>query len=506
MRKTVAVAAALVAILGMLAPPVFAQAPAPKVTISGFVDNISSWSHNLSTVDQNYARNGETEWYARTRVRPDITAEVGKTKFVLGLEIDSTWGQTGATDITAPNRFGTSSSWDLNTDTLGNIELKWAYTEFDVPLIPWASRLRMGAQPFSTTYKAAILATGDFAGLHWTTTFNPAVKGNLTYAAIEEESTGPRDGFVRGEDYAIIASLEITPIKGLDLRPIYAFASYDGITSGSSRQGRGGVSNTTAFFPGGNTESRHTLGLDMKWSSGPWSLDPTVFYQFGDRTLTPGAPFTAVGREDQDRSAWLLDIRGGWRSGPLLLEAAFIYTSGNTAGEDVRDPNQEINYYEPINTDTSYYATWAEIWALGIDYFNIMYAASGLNPGVAIGYDKYGLIRLGTRATYALTPNFSLRANLTGNWTAEAVDSSSTYSTAAGLTPGDGNGNSSYLGTEFDLGFTWRFAPGVALDLVGAYMWAGNALSYHLGGASGTVNGRDPQDVQAIATRVRFSF
>src|SRR5919108_6199164 len=109
---------ALVAMTG----PVSAQ---PKVTITGFVDNVTSWSSNMSVADINPARTSDREWYARTRVRPDITAEVGTTKFVLGLEIDTTWGQTAPQDTNvclnaacanSPQRFGTTSGWDLNTD------------------------------------------------------------------------------------------------------------------------------------------------------------------------------------------------------------------------------------------------------------------------------------------------------------------------------------------------------------------------------------------------------
>jgi hypothetical protein len=80
-----------------LASPVAAQ---PKVTITGLIDSVSSWQKNMSMTDLDLARSGNSdqEWYARTRARPDIVAEVGTTKFVLGLEIDATWGQTGGTD------------------------------------------------------------------------------------------------------------------------------------------------------------------------------------------------------------------------------------------------------------------------------------------------------------------------------------------------------------------------------------------------------------------------
>ena len=94
------------------------------------------------------------------------------------------------------------------------------------------------------------------------------------------------------------------------------------------------------------------------------------------------------------------------------------------------------------------------------------------------------------------------------------MDTSSTLTAAAGLTPGDANGDARYLGTELNLGFQWRFVPNVAFDVVGSYMISGNALATHLttsasGGAVGvshTQNGRNPQDIQAITARVRYSW
>ena len=532
MRKLLSLVAAVVVLLGVVASDALAQAPAqapaPKVTINGLVDNVTSWTKNLSIVDLNAGRPGDSEWYARTRVRPDITAELGTTKFVLGLEIDHTWGQTGGTDTnvclnsgasacsTSGNfqRFGTTHGLDLNTDVQGVIEIKWAYTEFDVPWISGA-RLRLGAQPWAVTYKTSVLAGGDFPGAHFTWGITPGIRLNLTYAQVEEESTGTRDGFGRGEDWAFIGSVEISPFKGLDIRPIYAYFKADGTTSGAARQGRGGLSNTAAFFPSNAfQETRHTLGVDARWKVGPFSLEPTVFYQFGERDILVPAGFPNAGtKRSQDMSAWFVDVRGGWQAGPLLLEGAVIYTTGNKATENVRNPSTTVNFYQPISTDTSYYTGWAEVWALGIDYFNILYAqAAGLNPGVAIGYDKYGLFRLGARASYALTPAFTLRAAVNANWTAEKVDTDGAITAAAGITPSatSPGGNERYLGTEVNLGFTYRFAPGIAFDMVGSYMFAGDALGAAAATNSNTgvvsTTAKDPKDIQAITARVRYTF
>jgi hypothetical protein len=479
--------------------------------------------------------------------------------------MDHTWGQTGSTDTTVClnngatacatsgnfQRFGTEGALDLNTDLQGTIQIKWAYTEFDLPWVPGA-RLRLGAQPWAITYKTAVLGQGDFGGAHFTWGITPGIRLNLTYAQVEEESTGFRDGFLRGEDWAFVGSVEISPFKGLDIRPIYAYFKADGTTSSAARQGRGGVNAGAAAVIGGAAlpaffgtctagvscpansfqEMRHTLGVDARWKVGPFSLEPTVLYQFGQRDIlvpvtvptagAPGSPllgtvasgFAHAGeRRTQDISAWLIDVRGGWQAGPLLLEGAVIYTTGNKAKEDIRDAKNDVNFFQPISTDTSYYTGWAEIWALGIDYFNILYAqAPGLDPGVAIGYDKYGLFRLGLRASYALTPAFTLRAAANANWTAEKVDTNGVITAQAGIIPSSpgASGHDRYLGTELNLGFTYRFAPGLAFDMVGSYMFAGDAL-----GAAKAVNSNtgivstvasDPKDIQAITARVRYTF
>src|SRR5437899_795967 len=96
MRRFLVTAVFAFVILAMLAPPGFAQAPAPKVTITGLFDQVSSMGRN--TYDGNLTRNSDKEWYARTRFRPDFEFAVGRVKAVLGLELDFQYGQSGPND------------------------------------------------------------------------------------------------------------------------------------------------------------------------------------------------------------------------------------------------------------------------------------------------------------------------------------------------------------------------------------------------------------------------
>ena len=571
MRRLLVFAVALVAVLGMLAPPVMAQAPAPKVTITGFIDEVGTFGKNLSDYDNNYSRQKDTQATGRTRGRFDIIGEVGKAKAVLGIELDAFYGQTGNNDTFLDTRSsltggivqggrqgaGANAGFDINTDTIGMVEIKWLYTEFPLP-IPIPNTVRLGAQPFGTlaTDKLAVYANGDFPGVAFSVDFTPAARLNLTYVQVEEQLTGFKDGWVRGEDWAVITSFGFTPFKGLTVKPVYSFFQAQGATSGSSRQGRGGVDVTGAYTGNaavpssggiagasarGVIENRQTIGVDATFTAGPFSLQPTVMYQFGNRhqliNASPvgGSPYGAVGSlVKADISAWLVDVRGAFNVGPLTLAAVGFFTSGQNAQSN---PFNSIRYYQALDTDTSYLADWGtQIFSLGIDYFHILYNnAPGLNPGVAIGYDKYGRMGIGAKASYAITPAVTVGVGVMSNWTQYKVDTDSVLNPNSGLTPlfqtGRPEGDSRYLGTEINGALTYRFAPGIAWDIAAAYLFAGDALGHALtqgccGTTSGTgavaatggtavstnngINGLGSKngvnDVYTATSRIRFSF
>src|SRR5437870_6653967 len=213
MRRFLAVTVFAVIIIAVLTPSAWAQAPAPKVTLTGLFDQVTSMGRNF--YDGNFARNSDREWYARTRFRPDFEFSVGRVKAVLGLEVDLQYGQSGANDGGFPGnntgfpggppsqgtptggaKVNASANLDLNTDVAGIIEVKWIYTEFPLtgtdsllPFIPVETMARAGGQPFGTLdqYKLAQYANGDFAGISAITTFAPNIKTNLTYVILEDE-------------------------------------------------------------------------------------------------------------------------------------------------------------------------------------------------------------------------------------------------------------------------------------------------------------------------------
>jgi hypothetical protein len=547
-------ALAVLSLVAVLPADVFAQAaPTPQVTISGFIQQVTSYRHNYSATDLNFGRTNDTEWYARTRGRFDLTGQVGQVIGRLGLEVDAMWGQSGINDCQGTHS-GTNCAFDQNTDmsagssisgtsvsTAGSIELRHLWTQFPVtgkdslmPFIPVDTVGRFGGQPYAFSYKGAVLATGDFGGVDLVTTITPNIRTQVIYTQIEEQvETLARSSAVtgfgtRGDDHAILFGVDITPIKGLDIKPMYAYLFIDGLT-GQARLAKGGFSagGGGPFSPGGSlgraaglVETRHTLGFDARWRMGPISIEPTLLYQFGSResVITAGR-LTAEGavgtRRDADISAWLLDVRGGYRVGPLLVEGLFFWTSGNRARDQL---TQNVNYYQPISTDTTYLATWAEILALNID-FN-----QGLTSlGTHIGYDRYGRIGIGARVFYDLTPALTFNFKWNTQWTDKSVDTDGFLTAGAGLTPSivdrvslrsaRPEGDSRYLGTELDLGFTWRFAPGVTFDAVYGYLITGPAFGvravasdYNAGAGLPLNKDRNVNGVQIFSARVNYNF
>ena len=142
---------------------------------------------------------------------------------------------------------------------------------------------------------------------------------------------------------------------------MYSFFQAQGATSGTARQGRGGVDPGLAFTGTGGAvagaagrgviENRHTVGVDGKFTAGPFSLQPSVLYQFGNRhnVITAGfAPYGPVGSlVKADISAWLVDVRGAFNVGPLTLAAMGMWTSGDNAKSN---PFKTIGFYQPLDT------------------------------------------------------------------------------------------------------------------------------------------------------------
>jgi hypothetical protein len=545
MRRILILGLTALALLGVVTPHAYAQAPTPTFKITGFIDSLMTYANNTSIIDGDLHRRDEI-WYGRNRGRFDFIGEYGKAKAVLGVELDFVYGQTGSNDSTITNagaaattavtaHFGTDGSFDLNTDVRGIFEIKWLYVETDLPFMPVPTVARIGAQPFGTAanYKLAVYANGDFPGVNIVSTITPNIKMVASYVAVQERleggssvagSPGVPYSQLRGDDWAFIFAPEITPFRGLDIKPMYSYFTASGTTDGNARTGRGGIGTSVQFtnpdgtWRKGINEDRNTVGVDARWRFGPFSLDPTILYQFGNRSVLANslpAAFADAGINPNNGhkyvaslDAWLIDIRGGWQIGPLLLEGMAMWTSGQSARNTTLG---KVHYFQPLSTDTSYMGDWGgQMEMLGVDYLSALLESSIpiSYPGVAIGYDKYGRFSFGPKATYAWTPSLSMSGGAVVHFTQYKVQADATPS-SSGLIPVFDcrggrcpNGDSSYVGTELFAQATWRFAPGISWDNAAGYMFTGGAFD----ALTNPTKARDAHDAYILTTRLRFSF
>ncbi len=573
MRRYWVVALAVLTLLGVLSPPAFAQAPAPKVTINGLIDTVTYWSQNVSHEDRNFAKNDDNVWFTRNRGRFDIIGEVGKAKGVLGIELDVGWGVTANAQAhpqainSGPVPSFLNQSFGGGDDTNNLFEVKWLYVEFPMPLVPVPTTMRLGGQTCANyTYKLAILFFTDCPGVALESTWTPAVKTNFAFFKLDERGVGvignrttniagpattaPLTGlttFRRGDDFFIWLSAEVTPMKGLDVQPLYVHLLTTNGSPGSGNNstanfpGRGGVTLAqlscasgagllgTHGLPGSCREEREYLGVDARWRMGPWSLDPTFIYQWGRRELTT-VPIAggAGGIRRQDESAWIFDLRGGYRIGPLNLEGAFVYSPGNSAEDNIGNAPgrlKAVKYYQAGANDIAYGSGGglSEFTNLNsIDYFRGYAVGTSMFQGATIGYDRYGRWDLVFKPSYALTPALTVRFLVAGHWTAEDVDRNASFNAATGLAPaprGSQSTNNNYLGDEYNLGLTWRFAPGLALDGGAGLFRPGAAYERCRSAVAGggdiaatqptvctTGHSTNLQDAYWSGARVRFTF
>jgi hypothetical protein len=545
MRRSVVVVLAVLAILGLLAPPSFAQAPAPKVTINGLVDFVTTAYKNWSQTGQQAgagvgqpdpSNSKERGWYSRERGVFTLTGEIGKVKGVWAIELDFTNGAGNFNNASAPGSLttvgvassGTSANFDLDTDVQGAVETKWLYLEAPItgpgsllPFIPVSTIGRMGGQPFrGHDYKFGVLASGDFPGVALETAWTPNVRSTLTFVQIGEQL----DSFAapnQKDDWAILASLEADVFKGLTIKPTFAHAEYDGGNCGTANLGTPafggynpntncpGVVAGTVAGPGnpGQRITRNYMGADVRWTTGPWSFQPTFMYLLGSEDVRNRSGVN----NDVSINSFLVDVIGGFRTGPLNLQMRVMYTPGQGANNDIQNAGGGTDRtYHAINPGFAYMTGWTEIWTGGIDYSTgFLVGRSGLTLRESPSYDKYGRLFVALAADYALTPALTLSLTTNVSWTDTKVDTKGVYGAginASGITtagnPFNG-GKENYLGNEWVAGMTYRFAPNMAFDLVGAALITGDALNI-----TRTVGGpiQEAKDVFKGSARFRVTF
>ena len=304
-------------------------------------------------------------------------------------------------DQLAVARPAATAVWTLNTDVGGMIEIKWIYTEFDLtgkdsllPFIPVLTVARVGGQPFGTlaNYKVAY-ANGDFAGISARHHVRAEPPDHLAYVQIEDEIAGGNRR-LRPPRTAAVARTS---------RSSSAPRSRRSRAWTSSRCTRTSTpTDSTERAPAPPAPDRQRCRVARRPPTGNETGTRSVSTRAGARvrsrwirrSTTSSVTSTPAAHGRRYAHARPTSTPGSWSTSRAASSSARCSSrpaasgrSGNEARTTSR--HRASKYYEPLNLDTGYYAGWAQILALGVDYFN---GGGGTLQSMAtnVGYDRYG--------------------------------------------------------------------------------------------------------------------
>ncbi|SLM29317.1 conserved exported hypothetical protein [Desulfamplus magnetovallimortis] len=376
----------------------------------------------------NFTGEDQTESYdynaVDTRTRLYFTAKINDNlKFVNKFEFDADWGDTGYGDIGADGKV---------------FEIKNTYADFCVGPV----NAKVGTQ--SACLSRGFLFCDDFTGA--VVSFNG---GNFTLPFIwirPYEGGNGMDADDADVDYLAFApSFSAGDIK---VNPILLWATSDDISTWNPAiQGTG----IDYSFNGVNPKINDVLadaedmnvvflGLDVDANMGAASVWFTGLYETGSIDNAAG--------EDLDVSAYLAAAGVDVGLGMANIHGQIFYASG----DDIEENDNELNeFWVPSQGSwygQSYY--WAEIMGYGMMDDMVSNGSCGDKISNIIAYN-FG-------ATVKPMDKLKLSADL---WYATLVEK-------------DVIGGEEDLGFEVDLAVTYELVQNLNLDIIGAYLFAGD--------------------------------
>lgn len=425
------------------------------VPASAALENIfGGYWHTRFVTQKNFDGDGTGALDIRemnTRTRLYYTAKLNDNlKFVNKFEFDTAWGTPDGT-----------SYGDIGADGTV-VEIKNSYADFNVGPVNFL----VGIQNF--TLGRGFVTNDDASGMKAIWKVNDGLYLPFVYMKQFEGGAGQDANEQDVEAYVFTPLIYLS--KDIKINPYYVFLhSEDGRLLGMRL---GMPASTTQTYGLLDNVNVHVIGLDFDAKMGAASLWLTGIMQFGSVTTENGALGLSKGTE-VDVKGYLLAGGGKFDLGKADIHGQVFYATGEEDGL----ADKEYNAYFSTRS-TSYY--WAEI--LGGGTFD------GLGGGSAVlSYPKYSYGEFVTNtfaanlgATFKPMDKLTVAADL---WYAKLVED-------------DANGENK-LGLEADLKITYQLIEGLKLDIVGAYLWAGDAISS---------DGKNDKNPYEFGTQLSLSF
>jgi hypothetical protein len=395
-------------------------------------------------------------WDTRTRVF--YTAKFSDNlKFVNKFEMNATWGGQGT--------YG-----QLAADG-ANFVVKASYVDFKLA----QQRFTVGVQDF--TLARGYLLDDDAAGIKAIFKVNDAVYLPFIYVKLNEGGMGrvanpaANNTSANADNFDLDAYIFYPSIflnKDNVIKPHVAYLTSENISRWTTKSLTNAQLSPLSAL-GATKTGLWSAGLEYDGKIDIWNFGATLLGEFGDSTVNPRL---ANNHDKINFKGYLWDLRGGVDLGPTNIHGKFIYASGDGKNDFARTgdmygfvvPGYNNNVGGNYNNFDQ--ANWAEIMGCGM--FDLQY------PNGALGTQISNAIIYGLGGSYKLIQDLKFSADL---WAAYASDSK-TWRVATSPTNGTLQTiNSDYYGTEIDLKVTYTIVDNLKIDLVGAYLWAGDIIS-----------------------------
>ncbi|MBU2623491.1 MAG: alginate export family protein [Proteobacteria bacterium] len=394
-----------------------------------------------------------------TRTRLYYTAKLNDNlKLVNKFEIDTVWGDPGTVTAAGQN-------WgDVGTDGR-DIQIKNSYADFNLGPVNFL----IGAQAF--TLARGFISDEDALGAKAIWKVNDGLYLPFIYEKLKEGGSGKDANEQDAEAYIFTPVIYLS--KDVKINPYYVFFHAED----------GKLIDTIGTLVDNVNVSM--FGLDFDAKMGAASLWFTGIMQFGDVTINGAGAgaFNALAKtvktplvagDTLDFASYLIAAGGKFDLGKADIHGQAFYASGD---DDYGYTDGEINGF--FNTaSTAYY--WSEIMGGGI-FDGVFPTAQGTAFNIS-GPTVTNIMAANLGVTVKPMDKLSITADL---WWAKLAEENAD--------------NKDKLGVEADLKITYTLVEGLTLDLVGAYLWAGDAMETNN-------DGKNQKNPMEVGTRLSLSF
>ena len=452
-----------------------------RLTVSGLVDNIATFTDNLSLADRNYtslslgspqnpgqAGDADTLSYAVTRFNLRFTIDAGEnSRAVAQIHADKEWGQSGVLftdgDYTHGQgigayggAFAVEGYWfeGLIPGTAAKFEIGFPYISAEFGGFGDATKILNTAVP----------------GLTLSAPFSDTISTYTWYAWLGQDYDGYGPTFSdtpvgNGDDWAAGTRAQFTLMEGLAIDLVYAFHMDEA--------------------PVG------TMGdLSRNWIQGK------MWYQYGDFSFTPSVTMYLTSLDGGlDTESFLLELRARYAMGAMSLEGRIAYT-----------PASEFDSAGNMtdNRDYGILGVWgipqSVVWFALMGNHDLTYLGPAYAKSIqtSLRQDSYGMVHAAAKADYTLTPQTTLSVSV-GLFNAAddpqgvpggLADTGATYA-----------GGSSHIATEIDAWLAYQLYSNATINLWAAYAMTGDGLNLMMNGAVA-----ESQDVLGAGALVRYTF